>query len=165
MEQELKKSFQEKPEASIKEVVKATIEKAKKEVEDFEKENQILLTEYEKPSASLAIVRSDKKITECYLLGDTETIIGYKDGTIEEVENPNQKAVQRNDNDVIRRMAEIAKDKGCNVVDMMKKQEIQEMLQKNREKKNQEVEGGYWIASMTREAVEHGVYSKNHTSN
>lgn len=33
-------------------------------------------------------------------------------------------------------MAEIAKDKGCNVVDMMKKQEIQEMLQKNREKKN-----------------------------
>lgn len=33
-------------------------------------------------------------------------------------------------------MAEIAKDKGCNVVDMMKKQEIQEMLQKNGEKKN-----------------------------
>lgn len=81
-------------------MVKATIEKAKKEVEDFEKENQILLTEYRRSRKS------------------------------------NQKAVQRNDNDVIRRMAEIAKDKGCNVVDMMKKQEIQEMLQKNREKKN-----------------------------
>lgn len=81
-------------------MVKATIEKAKKEVEDFEKENQILLTEYRRSR------------------------------------NPNQKAVQRNDNDVIRRMAEIAKDKGCNVVDMMKKQEIQEMLQKNGEKKN-----------------------------
>lgn len=52
MEQELKKSFQEKPEASIKEVVKATIEKAKKEVEDFEKENQILLTEYRRSRKS-----------------------------------------------------------------------------------------------------------------
>lgn len=33
-------------------MVKATIEKVKKEVEDFEKENQILLTEYRRSRKS-----------------------------------------------------------------------------------------------------------------
>lgn len=160
IEKELKQTLQKKPEIALEVATKKAIESAMKVVERFERENGITLIEYEKPSASLSIARSDKETTELYLLGDTETIIGYQDGTVEKVENENQKALQKNDNNVIIRMVEIARAKKCDVVDTRNEYEIQRILQSNRGKKNKGVEGSYWTTSMSPEAVEHGVHKQ-----
>ena len=154
----LRETFHSTPGLEIKDAIQECIRKADSEVHHYEDNKQIKLEEFEIPSASLAIVREDEQKAEIFLLGDTETIIGYKDGHIERVDNPNQTAVQNNDNAVMERMAEIATSRRCSVIDTMKDPEIQEMLQRNRAKKNRPCKGGYWICGTNPEAVEHGVY-------
>lgn len=107
----LRKIFMNNPGLELKNATQECIRLADNTIRCYENENQIKLKEYEIPSASLAIVREDEQNAEIFLLGDTETIIGYTNGQIERVDNPNQTAVQNNDNDVIRRMVEIGRIK------------------------------------------------------
>lgn len=157
MLQKLQALFLESPKKSIPETVKEAIEEATKEINKFENKNNIILEEYEKPSASLIILREDGVTTEIYSLGDAEVIIGYKEGKIQQVENPNQKAVQTNDSKVLDRMKEIAEQKGCNLIETKKEEEIKRQLQANRTKKNSNQEGGYWVCGTNIEATKHGV--------
>ena len=153
----LQQLFSTYPNRSIEEIVSAAIKSAKQFVENFEKENNITLEDYEIPSASLAILKQNDTHSKLFLLGDTETIIGYKDGRIEKIDNPNQNAVQSNDNAVLQKMCKIANAKGCDVKDTISEPEIQEMLQTNRGKKNKDCPGGYWICGTDSEAVNHAV--------
>lgn len=157
MLQKLQAIFLESPKKSIEEATKEAIEEAIKEINQFERKNNLVLAEYEKPSASLTILREEGKTTEIYSLGDTETIIGYKDGNIERVQNPNQIAVQKNDSEVLKRMIEIAREKRCDVIEAKKDEEIKRELQANRGKKNKECEGGYWVCGTNIEAAQHGI--------
>ncbi len=59
-------------------------------------------------------------------------IIGYKEGKIQQVENPNQKAVQTNDSKVLDRMKEIAEEKGCNLIETKKEEEINRRYTSNK---------------------------------
>lgn len=146
------------PEEDIKSIVKRCIGKAKVVVDSFQKENHIKLEEYEIPSASLAILKDNGNSTQIYLLGDTVTLVKYKEtGNVELIENPNQKIVCKNDKDVLKRAQEIAKEKNISIKDTRQIPEIIKALQINRTKKNCECDGGYWIASTNEEAVEYGV--------
>lgn len=70
--------------------------------------------------------------------------------------NPNQKTLQRLDESVIHKMAEIAKERGCDVIDTIKDSEIISMLQVNRAKKNADCEGAYWVCGTTLGITKHG---------
>lgn len=158
--QQLTKKFSENPRESIKKVTKECIIEVTEKIREFEEAKGIKLAEYEKPSSSLAILRQNRGLTEIFLLGDTETIVGYKNGDIERLINFNQIALQKNDNMVLKRMKEIAEQRNCDVIEAREDEEIQKMLQINREKKNRQCEGVYWTCGTTPEAVEHAGYFK-----
>ena len=65
---ELKESFTIYPTVEIKNAVKEAIVKAAIDVEEFEKKNNISLKRYERPSASLAILRVDEKMQKYFYL-------------------------------------------------------------------------------------------------
>lgn len=146
------------PTQNIKTIVKRCIEEAKIVIDNFQKESNIKLEEYEIPSASLAILKDDGVSTEIYLLGDTVTLVKYRQtGIVELVKNPNQETVYNNDKAVLKRAQEISKEKNISIKDTRQVPEIIEALQINRAKKNCECDGGYWIAGTDEKAVEHGV--------
>lgn len=145
------------PCASFEKVVDNSIEKINKKIEKYETEKNIKLEEYQKPSASISLLRSDENQTVLYLMGDTQTLIKYKNGKVEKVNNPNQVAVQKLDNLVLKRMVEISREKNCDVIDARKELEIEKMLQENRNKKNTYNEGGYWVCGTTIDSAKNGV--------
>ena len=51
----------------------------------------------------MIILRENKRTTEIYSLGDAKAIIGYKNARVEQVSNPNQKAIQKNDTQVLKK--------------------------------------------------------------
>ena len=155
---EIKKTLSANPTLDLEEVIEIAISKAINEILKYEDENNIKLEEYEKPSAGLSLLRTDGKTTDIFLLGDTETIIAYTNGEVLKVDNPNQKALQKLDASVIRRMAEIAKERGCDVIDTRTDPEIESMLQINRAKKNAYCEGAYWVCGTTPGTAKHGKY-------
>ena len=156
MMSEIKNILSENPTVSLEEVIELVISKVTYEINKYQNENNVILEEYEKPSAGLTLLRSNGKSTEIYLLGDTETIIAYKNGEVLKVDNPNQKALQKLDGTVINRMAEIAKERECDVIDTIKDSEIISMLQVNRAKKNADCEGAYWVCGTTPGTAKHG---------
>lgn len=87
--------------------------------------------------------------------GDSGVIIKYKNGEVIKLDNPNELALNKLDNSVLKRMTEIAKNKNENVLDARNDDEIKRMLEENRAKKN--VEGGYWTLGTSTETVSHGV--------
>lgn len=157
MSSEMKKSLSENPTIPLETVVEDCILKAIEEIKNYENKNNITLEEYKKPSAGLSLLRTDGKTTNIFLLGDIQTIIAYKNGDVIEADNPNQKALQKLDNSVIARMAEIAKEENCNVVETRANPEIEKMLQVNRGKKNSDCEGSYWVCGTTPGISKHGI--------
>ena len=160
MLENFRKSFEISPTENIQKIVEESIERVINKINQFEEETGIKLAEYEMPSSSLAIQRDDGKKIELFLLGDTETIIEYRNGKIETINNPNQKALKNNDEQVINRMYELSIEKAYDVLDAMKEPEIINMLRINREKKNRECEGVYWTLGTTKGITEHGTYIK-----
>lgn len=157
MGSEMKKILSEDPTLPLKTVVEECILRTINEISNYENKNSITLEEYQKPSAGLSLLRTDGKTTDIFLLGDTQTIIAYKNGEVIESDNPNQKALQKLDNNVIARMAEIAKEENCNVVETRANPEIEKMLQVNRGKKNFDCEGSYWVCGTTPGISKHGI--------
>jgi len=153
---EMKKVLSKDPTIPLEDAVEQCILGATKEISSYEIQNNVTMEEYEKPSAGLALLRTDGKTTDIYLIGDTETIIGYKTGEVKKVDNPNQKALQKLDGGVLSRMAELAKERNCNVLDTRTDPEIETMLQINRSKKNAFVEGAYWVCGTTPGTAKHG---------
>lgn len=154
LETEIRKTHTE----NMKVIVKKCIREAKVAIDSFQKENNLKLEEYEIPSASLAILKDNGINTEIYLLGDTVTLVKYRQtGKVELVKNPNQEAVCSNDKGVLKRAQEISKEKNISIKDTRQVPEIIKALQINRTKKNCECDGGYWIAGTDEKAVEHGV--------
>lgn len=146
------------PTQNIETIVKKCIREAKVVIDNFQKENNIKLEEYEIPSASLAILKDDGVKTKIFLLGDTVTLVKYRQtGIVEVVKNPNQEALSINDKSVLKRAKEISKERNISVKDTMQDQEIIRALQINRAKKNCECDGGYWTSGTDEKAVEHGV--------
>lgn len=141
----------------MKQLLKVAFSKVIDVIANYEKSNGIVLENYEKPSATLSLLRNDGKITDIYLLGDTETIVSYNDGKVIRVDNPNQKAVGVLDGSVIERMALLAQEQKRNVVDMRCDPGIQSMLCENRNMKNSDCEGGYWVCGTTLGVTKHGV--------
>ena len=157
MMKKLKSELSINPTKPLELAIQNSITKIANDINKYEKENNIILKEYEKPSASLSLLRTDGITTEIYLIGDLETIVVQTDGKVLRVDNPNQKAVQSLDQKVLKRMVLIAKEKNCNVLDVRNYPEIETMLQDNRSKKNREVEDGYWVCGTNSEIIEHGV--------
>lgn len=157
MMNELKSELSINPTKPLELAIQNSITKIANDINKYEKENNIILKEYEKPSASLSLLRTDGITTEIYLIGDLETIVVQTGGKVLRVDNPNQKAVQSLDQKVLKRMVKIAKEKNCNVLDVRNYPEIETMLQDNRSKKNREVEDGYWVCGTNSEIIEHGV--------
>ena len=157
MIKEMRKLFKKDPTLSLEFVVDKCILKATKAIDDFEKDNNITLEEYQKPSASLAILRTDGFRTDVFLLGDSQTIVAYSNGMVTTINNPNQKVVQNLENGVLSKMAELAEANGCNLLDTRESREIEEILSKNRSKKNAVCEGGYWVCGTTPNSAKHGV--------
>lgn len=154
---EIKKIFMKNPTFPLKEAIESSILKAINKISNYEHTNGTSLTEYEKPSASLSILRTDGITTDIFLIGDINIIIGYKNSEILKVNNPNQNTIQKLDNNVISRMVEIANKKNCDFIDTMSDLEIQSMLQVNRSKKNTNYKDSYWVCGTTLEATKHGV--------
>ena len=152
------------PDMALQDVVDIGIQKVIGKIEEYEKNRDTVLEEYEKPSAGLALLRTDGETTEIYLIGDTQTIIGYKDGNVKLAENPNQKALQKLDGSVLNRMVELAKERKCNVLDTRTDEEIEKMLQVNRSKKNSDKKDGYWVCGTTKGAEKRGVICKLNNS-
>lgn len=153
----IQEELTENPTYDLKSVVNNSITKAIDEISRFEKDNSIVLEEYQKPSAALFLLRNNGNKTELFAIGDVQAIIAYKDGQVKQAENPNQIALQKLDGSVISRMVELSKENNCNVVDSRSLEEIEKMLQINRSKKNSGVEDGYWVCGTTEGAAEHGV--------
>lgn len=156
MMREMKKILTQNPGMSLETVVEECILKAIEEIDKYEKKNNITLEEYQKPSAGLSLLRTDGETTDLYLIGDTQTIVAYRDGRVEKVDNPNQTALQKLDNGVLSRMVELAKERKCNVLDTRTDEEIEKMLQDNRSKKNTDCEGSYWVCGTTPGTAAHG---------
>ncbi len=151
-------TFTQNPRCDLEFVVENAILKAAEEIIKYENENNIILEEYQKPSAGLSLLRTNGIMTEVYLIGDTQAIVAYKNGDVSELNNPNQRALQKLDGNVISRMVELAKEKGYNVLDARNEDEIQEMLRINRSKKNSGCDDGYWVCGTTEGTAKHGVY-------
>lgn len=142
----------------VKELLKKCIELAKYEIDKFEKKSNIKLKDYEIPSASFAILKDNGNNSEIFLLGDTVTLIKYKNSSkVEIVKNPNQDAVSNNDNNVLKIAKEISIEQNISVRLSVQTNEILEILQKNRSKKNCDCDGGYYILGTDFEALSHGV--------
>lgn len=154
---EMKRLLLENPTVSLTTIVNECILRSIAQINAYEDLNNIKLEEYQKPSAGLALLRNDGKITDVYLIGDTQTLIAYKNGSVLKADNPNQTALQKLDNSVIKRMVELSKENGCDVIDTRSNLEIEKMLQKNRNKKNTNCEGSYWVCGTTPKSAEHGV--------
>lgn len=152
----IKEILSKNPTSNLEEVIELAISKAINEINKYQNEKNIILEEYAKPSAAIALLRSNGKTIDIFLLGDTETIVAYKNGEVFKVDNPNKKALQKLDTSVIHRMAEIAKERGCNVIDVMTDSEIQSMLQTNRAKKNANCEDTYWVCGTTPGIAKYG---------
>ena len=157
MMKEMKKLFKKDPNINLELLVDKCVLKATKEIIAFEKMNNITLEEYQKPSATLSLLRTDGDTTNVYVIGDSQAIVSYTNGDIAKIDNPNQTAIQKLDNSVISRMAELAKERGCNVLDTRVDKEIEKMLHVNRAKKNSDVEGSYWVCGTTPGTAKHGV--------
>ncbi len=142
----------------IKELLKKCIVLAKNSINEFEIQNNIKLEDYEIPSASFAILKDNGNNSEIFLLGDTVTLIKYKNSSkVEIVKNPNQDAVSNNDNNVLKIAKAISIKKGISVRLAVKEKEILKILQSNRSKKNCDCDGGYYILGTDFEALSHGV--------
>ena len=153
----LQRVLTQNPSYDLQTAVDFAISKAIGEIKDYEEKNGITLEEYQKPSAGLSLLRTDGKTTEIYLIGDTQTLVAYKDGRVTTVDNPNQKALQRLDKSVLDRMVELAKERDCDVIDTRTDDEIEKMLQVNRSKKNSNCADGYWVCGTTEGTAKHGV--------
>ncbi len=153
---ELKRVLSKNPTVALEDAVEECIVGATKKIAEYEIANNEKMEEYEKPSAGLSLLRTDGKVTDIFLIGDTSTIIAYKNGNVISADNPNQKALQKLDGSVLARMAELAKERNCNVLDTRTDPEIEKMLQDNRAKKNAYVDGAYWVCGTTPGAAKHG---------
>ena len=156
MMNEMKKIFKKDPSVDLDKVVEKCIVKATKEILKYEKNNNVSLEEYQKPSAGLSLLRTNGETTDIYLIGDTQAIIAYKDGTVSKIYNPNQIALQKLDNSVIRRMSELSIERNCNILDTRTDKEIEDMLSTNRSKKNADCGDGYWVCGTTPGTAKHG---------
>lgn len=153
----LKRILTIKPDCKLESAVDVAIEKAIDEISDYENKNGVTLEEYQKPSAGLSLLRTDGKNTDIYLIGDTQALVAYKDGRVVAIDNPNQKALQKLDGSVLKRMVELANERGCDVIDTRTDDEIETMLQVNRAKKNSNEPDGYWVCGTTKDTAKHGV--------
>lgn len=152
----------------LKTIIKNAVKVAKKEIKNYEMENGIKFKYFEEPSASLSIYRekednNGKKIIEIYEIGDSKVAVQYKDGRIEKLYNQNELNIGKLDSSVIKRMEEIAKESGRNVVDTRNDDEIQKMLKINREKKN--TPNGYYILGTSEETVDKGIMYEYYKEN
>lgn len=157
MIKEIEKNLLINPTIPLDEMLETCIKNAADVITNFEENNNITLKEYETPSACLTLLRTNGETTDLYLIGDTQTIIGYKNGVVTNCYNPNQEALQKLDNSVLKRMAELAKEKGISVLDTRTNPEIETMLKVNRSKKNADCEGAYWVLGTTCGSTKHGV--------
>lgn len=108
------------------------------------------LQEYEKPSASLSLIREKKNKLEIFQLGDAPIIVGEKNGKITKYTDEKHAEL---DDYVLKRMGELSKQNNIDVSDARKLPEIENMLIKNRNLKN--TENGYWILDTNIEGVDH----------
>lgn len=154
---EMQKILTQDPTIPLETVVENCIIRATEAIKYYEERSGMKLEEHEKPSAALSLLRTDGTKTQIYLIGDTETIVGYKNGEVIKVDNPNQKALRVLDQGVINRMAEIARERNCSVLDARTDPEIEEMLQVNRAKKNSQCLDGYWVCGTTPGTAKHGI--------
>lgn len=142
----------------VEQLVKKCVKIAKEYICEFERQNTIKLKEYEIPSASFTLLKDNGKSTEIFLLGDTITLLKYKDKEkIEVVNNINQEIVSNNNNNVLKRAKEIALKQNISIKEAMQAKEILEMLQNNRNKRNCDCDGGYYILSTDEDAIEHAI--------
>lgn len=156
--EQLEKEILESKLYDIKELLRKCIVLAKDRINEFEIQNNIKLKDYEIPSASFSILKDNGKTFEIFLLGDTVTLIKYKNSNkVEIVKNPNQEAVQNNDNIVLKKAKEISIKQSTSVRLAIQEKEIVKMLQNNRSKKNCDCNGGYYILSTDFKALNHGV--------
>ena len=156
MIKELKDMFENNPSASLMMVVENCIQKAIEEIAAYERDNNITLEEYQKPSAALTLLRTDGEVTDVYLIGDSQGLVALNNGVVSQIDNPNQKALQKLDSAVIKKMVELSKEKDCSVLDTRNCEEIQKMLIDNRSKKNTDVDGSYWVCGTTSGTANHG---------
>ena len=160
MMREMQIAFDRDPLLDLEFVIDGCIEKVIQEIVAFERANNMTLEEYQKPSSALALLRTDGEVTDLYLIGDVQAIVTYLDGSVINVDNPNQVALQKLDHSVIHRMTELAKEKCCNVLDTRSDPEIEQMLKANRAKKNTDCVGGYWVCGTTPNTARHGVCNR-----
>lgn len=114
---------------NIKELLKKCVSSAKYKINEFERQNNIKLKDYEIPSASFAILKDNGKNSEIYLLGDTIALIKYKnENNVDIVKNQNQETVSNNDNSVLKRAKEISIEQDISVQLAIQDKEILEML-------------------------------------
>lgn len=158
MLKELTNEFLYDPTISLESAVENGIKILKNKITKYEQNNDIKLLKYEEPSAGISIVRIDDKITEIYNLGDTTTIIGYKNGEIQKIKNPNEEKLKAYDKRVIEEMVIRAKTTKRNVVETRDDGEIQMLLKQNRNQKNGGKAESYYVCGTDIEAVKHGIH-------
>ena len=158
--EKLNNYFKENPTINVKETLKNVIRDIKEEMVKIEEKNKMKLKEYEKPSASIGIIRTSDETTEVYLLGDIETIVVNNHDGVGRIYNPNQVNIQKLDKEVIKKMIKISKDKKCNVIDTMNDEIIINLLQNNRSKMNNDCADGYYICGMSISFIDHLIYYK-----
>lgn len=95
--------------------------------------------------------------------GDSSVIIKYKDGTIKHLENPNEIALKKLDNQVLQHLKKIAQDRDVNIAEARYDTEIEKMIKENRAKKN--TDEGYWVLGTCIETVEHGTIFEEKAEN
>ena len=153
----LQEIFKEEPLIDLNVVVEKCIKEVIDQITIYEKNNNVLLEEYQKPSAALLILRNNGKTTDIFVVGDIQVILAKKDGNVTKVNNPNENALKKLDNTVINKMVELSTKRCCNIINILPDQEIQDMLKINRTKKNTDCEDGYWVCGTTLGLTNHAV--------
>ena len=146
----LKKGLEENLKIDIKELLLNALKYIKEEIKKVEAEKEIKFEKYEIPSATLSIVRQYDEKIEIVSLGDSTIAVEKNDGTIDIYED---EKIQELDNNVLEEMLKIASKKKIHVKEARKETKINELIIKNRMKKN--TKDGYWILDIDFETLEH----------
>lgn len=151
-------TFTESPTIPLEKALEQNIAMLEEKIQKYKEENNMELTEYEEPSASISIVRVNEEITELYMLGDTTTIVNYTSGEIQKLNNPNEEKLKSYDQNVINEMVKRAKESNRNVIDTKNDPEIQRMLEINRAKKNANKKDSYYVCGTVPTIVNQGIH-------
>lgn len=142
--------------APVKELVKKCISELKNEYRSLLADTAYCEPSYE-PSASMALIKRTGDIFELLVIGDITVVLKEKNGRISVIFDD---SVHKLDQQALTTAGKLAAESHLDFIDAMHQEPIRKLLNENRNKRNSNIETGYYILSLQEEVIDHALYQQ-----